>query len=220
MWQRCSEVLIHKGPVGCSPAQGSSTGHEIPVPKAELSTQTPQGKGPQAGQDHTQTMLLLHPPAQKKPTVPPRKNIIYCHSQMSSASKTCGLSSIVRSYASQFPFFEAEKYVSYILKETSKFLQKQFWIKPLSSHQRGKTTFKSMIVAKFKERLQNSTLGEMKDKANNLIRYFNVTSIHFSEKRNLCLKTWKNTLIAHFMCFITGYFLYSSSLWKYFELMF
>lgn len=74
-------MLIHESPVGCSPAQASSTGcramaTEIPVPKAELSTQAPQGKGPQAGQDHNQTMLLLHPPAQKEPSVPPRTFII------------------------------------------------------------------------------------------------------------------------------------------------
>lgn len=56
----------------------SCTGHQHwPwVPKAELSTRAPQWKGPQAPQDHNQTMLLLHPPAPKEPCVPTRTLII------------------------------------------------------------------------------------------------------------------------------------------------
>lgn len=153
MWQRCCEVLTQKSPVGCSPTQASSTGCravavQIPVPKAELSTQA-QGKGPQPGQDHNQTMLPLHPPAQNEPSVPPRTFII-TGKRAVLLKPVCGVSWIVRSYAFQFPFFEAEKYVSYILQKTSEFLEKQFWIKPPSIHnRRGKITFKSMIVGNF-----------------------------------------------------------------------
>lgn len=48
-----------------------------------------------------------------------------------------------------------------------------------------------MIVASFKERLQNSTFGEMKDKANNLIIDISMSHLYISVRKKDVFKDLK-----------------------------
>lgn len=69
----------------------------------------------------------------------------------------------------------------------SKFLKMQFWTKSPSTHnRRGESFVKPMIVASFNEKafmLQNSILGEMKDKAKNLRKDISVSVLEIPVRK-------------------------------------